>query len=54
MCCIYFPGLCGVFDYNITDDLTQPDSTVVSVNDNRYLMLNFDVYRPKPFLKAWR
>ena len=47
-------GLCGVFSYNITDDLTRPDGREVSVSDETYMMANLDVFRPKPFLKAWR
>ena len=49
-------GLCGTFDYNITNDLTKPDGTEVNTTDERYYVqrMTFDIYRPKPFLKAWR
>ena len=50
----YFAGLCGVFDYNITNDLTRPNGREVSVSDDTKIMANLNVYRPKTFLKGWR
>ena len=50
-------GLCGVFDYNVTNDLTLPDGSEQSTTNENYLVLRnttFSVYRPKSFLKSWR
>ena len=45
-----------MFDYNVTNDLTQLDGSEFPLDNEELLVMrdsDYSIYRPKPFLKSW-